>query len=59
MVVEIDMVGISRVVANYHKKTIESLVEMIVAAGLKRPSDIQKEHILHRTDDYNFVTYAD
>jgi glutamate synthase domain-containing protein 2 len=46
-------------VANFHRKTIESFTEMLAAAGLKNPSEIQRKHIIHRLGPNNLVTYQD
>ncbi len=46
-------------VANFHKKTIASFVEMIAAAGLKNGDEIQRNHILHRLGPNHMVTYQD
>lgn len=44
-------------VANFHKNTIESFLELIAAAGLNNSTEIQSKHILHRIGPNNFVTY--
>jgi glutamate synthase domain-containing protein 2 len=46
-------------VANFHKKTIQSFVEMIAAAGLTSGEDIKRKHILHRLGPNNMITYAE
>ncbi|PIX10644.1 MAG: FMN-binding glutamate synthase family protein, partial [Flavobacteriaceae bacterium CG_4_8_14_3_um_filter_34_10] len=46
-------------VANFHKKTIESLTEMLAAAGLNDASQIQRKHIIHRLGPNNLVTYQE
>lgn len=46
-------------VANFHKKTVHSFVEMLAAAGLKNGSEIHRKHILHRLGPNNMTTYAD
>lgn len=35
-------------VANFHQETIESLVELMAAAGLERPEQINRSHIFRR-----------
>lgn len=35
-------------VANYHQETIEALVELLAAAGLKHPKEITRKHINRR-----------
>ncbi len=35
-------------VANYHKETIESFVELMAAAGLEKPEQINRSHIFRR-----------
>ncbi len=35
-------------VANYHKETMESFVELLAAAGLKHPSEINRSHVFRR-----------
>lgn len=46
-------------VANFHKKTVLSFVEMLAAAGLKNGEEINRKHILHRIGPNKMVTYAD
>lgn len=36
-------------VANYHRKTVESLMELLAAAGLRAPEEIRRHHIFRRT----------
>lgn len=42
---------------NYHERTIHSLLEMVVAAGLDGPYDLQRKHINKRVGMYNVLTY--
>ncbi|NRB64473.1 MAG: FMN-binding glutamate synthase family protein, partial [Saprospiraceae bacterium] len=35
-------------VSNYHRETVESLVELLAAAGLHKPAFITRQHILRR-----------
>ncbi|MFK7933180.1 MAG: FMN-binding glutamate synthase family protein [Saprospiraceae bacterium] len=37
-------------VANYHRETIESLMELTAAAGLEHPQQFQRQHIYRRTN---------
>jgi len=46
-------------VATFHKRTIESFVDMLAAAGLSSSSDIRRKHIIHRLGPNNLVTYHD
>ena len=46
-------------VANYHKNTIDSFVELIAAAGLASHDDITREHIIHRKGPNDLVTYTE
>jgi len=46
-------------VANYHKKIIHSFTEMLVAAGISNPSEIQRKHILHRLGPNKMITYSE
>ena len=34
--------------ARFHKKTVEALTDMVAAAGLKHPKDLQPHHLMHR-----------
>ncbi len=36
-------------VFNYHRKTIESLMELLAAAGLHTPEEVKRHHIFRRT----------
>src|SRR5690625_7786981 len=36
-------------VQRFHQKTIENLLEMLAAMGLKNPTDVRPEHIYRRT----------
>lgn len=36
-------------VANFHHKTVESLMELLAAAGLRSPEEIRRHHIFRRT----------
>ncbi len=34
--------------ARFHKKTVHALAEMVAAAGLEHPKDLQPHHLMHR-----------
>jgi len=44
-------------VANYHKNTLKSFVEIIASAGLKRPQEIERKHICYRTTPTEYRRY--
>ncbi len=46
-------------VANFHKETVESFVELLAAAGLKHQDQITRQHLSRRGDDQRFQTYAE
>ena len=46
-------------VANYHKNTIHSFVELIAAAGLSSHDDITRDHIIHRRGPNDLVNYSE
>ncbi len=46
-------------VANFHKETIESFVELMAAAGLKHQDQITRLHINRRGEDQRFRSYAE
>ncbi len=35
--------------ARFHQKTVEALADMVAAAGLRHPMDLQPHHLMHRT----------
>jgi len=39
----------SQRVANFHRKTVESALELLGAAGLHHPSELKPDHIFRRT----------
>jgi glutamate synthase domain-containing protein 2 len=45
-------------VYGFHRNTLSSLAEMIAAAGLKHPADIQPEHLAVRVSELEVQTYA-
>ena len=46
-------------VANFHKHTIESFVELIAAAGLDHPSKVNRSHIYRRISPNQIRTYEE
>jgi glutamate synthase domain-containing protein 2 len=46
-------------VANFHEQTVKSFVEMIAAAGLNHPDDINRSHINRRVNTQQILTYSD
>ena len=46
-------------VASYHKKTIESFIEIMAAAGLSSPEHIRPEHIFRRVDETQCLRYSE
>ena len=46
-------------VANFHHETVKSLAELLAAAGLARPADLQPHHIQRRVGDGRIVTFAE
>ncbi len=45
-------------VANFHRATIENLVELLAAAGLDSLDQLEPRHINHRIQGTNIKTYA-
>ena len=45
-------------VANFHRATIENLVELLAAAGLDRLDQLEPKHINHRVQGTNIKSYA-
>lgn len=45
-------------VANYHRATVENLVELLAAAGLDSLDQLEPKHINHRVQGTNIKTYA-
>jgi len=45
-------------VANFHKSTIENLVELLGAAGLHSLQQLEPKHINRRVEGTNIKTYA-
>lgn len=46
-------------VDRYHKRTVESFLEILHAAGLSTPKDIRPEHIYRRVDTVRCLRYSD
>jgi glutamate synthase domain-containing protein 2 len=46
-------------VKNFHRETIKSLAEMLAAAGMHSPSDLQPRHISRRVGDGRILSLAD
>lgn len=46
-------------VANFHKNTVHSFVELLAAAGLTRPGQLKRKHILHRMGPNRLVPYSE
>ena len=42
--------------ARFHAKTLEALADMVAAAGLKHPADLQPHHLMHRVGPEKAVT---
>ena len=42
---------------NYHDATVQSLLELVAAAGLDGPGDLRREHISKRMGMYDIKTY--
>jgi len=45
-------------VANFQEKTVESLMQLSIAAGLSSPEDIERRHIFRRISTTRVKTYA-
>ncbi len=46
-------------IANYHHETIESLVELLAAAGLKHTDEITRKHINRRVTMTEYKHFED
>ncbi len=46
-------------VANFHKNTIDSFVELIAAVGLKSHHELERKHIIHRKGANQLVSYEE
>jgi len=45
-------------VRRFHRETVQSLMELIGAAGLDGPGDLKREHIFRRVDRRQVMSYA-
>lgn len=48
-----------RRVANFHRATVHSMLEILAAAGLEHPIQLRPEHIWRRVDDRTIENYED
>jgi glutamate synthase domain-containing protein 2 len=46
-------------VANFHRETVKSLAELLAAAGMNTPRDLQPQHIFRRVGDGSIMTFAE
>jgi len=46
-------------VYQYHRATINALLEMLAAMGLKAPADVLPDHVFRRVDDLNVRSFAE
>jgi hypothetical protein len=46
-------------VRKYHEATIHSLLELVAAAGLDGPNELDRSYINKRVGLYNVLTYAE
>lgn len=46
-------------VANFHRSTVENLMELLSAAGLEKLSDLEPRHINHRVQGTTIKSYAE
>lgn len=46
-------------IANYHRATIDSFLEVIAAAGISHPSELRPWHILRRVDSTTTKNYSE
>ncbi len=46
-------------VANYHKETVHSLLELLASAGMRKPSEARREYIFRRVSMNEFRTYEE
>lgn len=49
----------SKRVAEYHKRTIHAMLELVASAGLNGPDEVRAHHIMHRVDGPLVKTYAE
>lgn len=46
-------------VANFHKATVHSFVELMAAAGVRKPSELNREHVNRRVGGGTILRYVD
>jgi glutamate synthase domain-containing protein 2 len=46
-------------VANFHKNTLKSFIEIVASTGLKSPSELTREHIFYRLDPISYKSYEE
>ncbi len=56
---KLDVQDKSQRVYNYHKNTLEALMNLLEASGLKHPSELGPEHIIRRTSRTETHSYMD
>ena len=56
---KLDVQDKSQRVYNYHKNTLEALMNLLEASGLKHPSELGPEHIIRRTSKTEIHSYMD
>lgn len=59
LVAGLDVNNKSQRVANYQRKTVESVLELLGAAGLSHPDELTPRHIYRRIDHGIIKTYAE
>ena len=55
----LDVHAKSHRVKNFHRNTVHSLAEMVGAAGLESPDELQREHIVKRVGPSTVMTYEE
>ncbi len=55
----IDVPSKAERVAQFHKETVKALGELVAAAGLDHPRDLQPHHFMHRAAPDRVVTFAE
>lgn len=56
---KLDVQDKSQRVFNYHKNTLDALMNLLEASGLKHPSELGPEHIIRRTSKTEVHSYMD
>lgn len=59
LIIGLDVQDKANRVARYHKETVKSVTELLAAAGLKTPSQLNRSHIYRRINAYKIKSYAD